>query len=106
EGQLPEAVEAFERGRKLSYNGPGMTMFLSHALAAQGKGDKATKLYAYLNRPPLSVPTSPWNQMMMTESAPLERLMVIDWDRYKFQRDSNSVESERNRGRGILHFVV
>src|SRR5436305_15320112 len=49
-GQLPEAVQAFERGRELSFKGPGMTMFLSHALALQGNQDEAKKLYAYLKQ--------------------------------------------------------
>jgi TolB-like protein len=49
-GQLPEAVEAFEHGRELSHHGPGMTMFLSHALALQRKRDRANELYAGLER--------------------------------------------------------
>jgi len=46
--QLPEAIVAFERGRELSFKGPGMTMFLSHALAVEGKRAKAAGLYSYL----------------------------------------------------------
>lgn len=47
-GQLQEAIIAFERGRELSHKGPGMTMFLSHALALQQKKEKSNELYAYL----------------------------------------------------------
>src|SRR4051812_33017045 len=47
-GQLPEAITAFTRGRVLSHHGPGMTMFLSHALALQQRKEKSRELYAYL----------------------------------------------------------
>jgi TolB-like protein/Flp pilus assembly protein TadD len=49
-GQLPEAITAFEHGRELSHDGPGMTMFLSHALALHQRKEKSNELYAYLER--------------------------------------------------------
>ena len=58
-GQLPEAVQAFERGRELSFKGPGMTMFLSHALALQGKRDESKKFYAYLEQYAANGPKDP-----------------------------------------------
>jgi TolB-like protein/Tfp pilus assembly protein PilF len=55
-GQLPEAATAFERGRELSFNGPGMTMFLSHVLALQGKRAQSTELYKFLQEYPVKGP--------------------------------------------------